>query len=203
MEKENTINKTIYYFSEKMELLQTIIIGMIAFFVPSFLAQIMQIVFGAQSILVTHSQIVVGSIVNMALIITAMNVKGWKKIIGIITMPSISTIMSGYVLGTASPYMIYMIPAIWLGNLALIFAYKYLMLENHKNYFFAGAVGIAIKVLIIFGSFEGLAVLKMFPEKIMGQLQNAMGMTQFITANIGMGMAFVIYYGEKKKQTKE
>ena len=86
MEKENTINKTIYYFSEKMELLQTIIIGMIAFFVPSFLAQIMQIVFGAQSILVTHSQIVVGSIVNMALIITAMNVKGWKKIIGIILL---------------------------------------------------------------------------------------------------------------------
>ena len=164
MEKENTINQTIYHFSEKVEFLQAILIGIIAFLTPTFLAQMIQIIFGTQSVIASHSQIIVGSIVNMVLVIAAINVKGWKKIIGIITMPSISTIMSGYVLGTASPYMAFMIPAIWLGNLVFIFSYKYLMIEKHKNYFLAGAIGIAIKVLIIFGSFEGLTIFKVFPE---------------------------------------
>lgn len=79
MEKENTLNQRIYDFSEKMDFIQTIIIGLIAFLVPTFLAQLIQMVFGAQSVIATNSQIIVGSIVNTALIISAINIKGWKK----------------------------------------------------------------------------------------------------------------------------
>lgn len=199
MERENILNKTIYQFTEKVEILQTIIIGLIAFLVPTFLAQLINMVFGAQSILATNSQIIVGSIVNTALIVAAVNIKGWKKIIGIITMPSLSTILGGYVFGTASVYMAYMIPAIWLGNFALIYAYKQIMLGKGKNYFLAGIVGIAVKVIVIFASFEVWNLCKIFPPKLVNNLQMAMGFTQLITATIGMFIAFGIYQIEKRK----
>lgn len=202
MEKENVLNKTIYQFSEKMDIIQTIIIGLIAFLVPIFLAQLIKTIFGAQSIITANSQLIVGSIVNTALIVSAINIKGWKKIIGVVTMPSISTVLSGYVFGTAFVYMVYMIPAIWLGNFALIYAYKFILLGKNKNYFLAGVVGIIAKVLVIFGAFELLNLFGIFPTKLVGNLQTAMGMTQLITASIGMLIAFVIYHVEKKKFIK-
>lgn len=199
MEKENTINKTIYNFSQKAEIVQTIVIGLIAFLVPTFLAQLINIIFGKQSVIASNSQIIVGSIVNTALIMSAINIKGLKKIIGVVTMPSVSTILSGYVFGTASVYMVYMIPAIWLGNFALIYAYKFIMLDKNKNYFLAGVAGIIAKVLVIFGVFELLNVFSIFPQKLVSNLQTAMGLTQLITATIGMLISFAIYQVEKKK----
>lgn len=199
MEKENTINKTIYNFSQKAEIVQTIVIGLIAFLVPTFLAQLINIIFGKQSVIASNSQIIVGSIVNTALIMSAINIKGLKKIIGVVTMPSVSTILSGYVFGTASVYMVYMIPAIWLGNFALIYAYKFIMLDKNKNYFLAGIAGIIAKVLVIFGVFELLNVFSIFPQKLVSNLQTAMGLTQLITATIGMLISFAIYQVEKKK----
>ncbi len=199
MDNEGILNKTIYKFSEKVDIIQTIIIGLVAFLVPTFLAQLIQAVFGAQSVIAANSQIIVGSIVNTALVTAAINLKGWKKIVGVVTMPSISTILSGYVFGTASVYMSYMIPAIWLGNFALIYAYKFILLGKEKNYFLAGIVGIIAKVLIIFASFELLNVFKIFPEKLVNNLQTAMGMTQLITATIGVLISFIIYKVEKNK----
>ena len=201
MEKESVLNKTMYDFSKKADLIQAIIIGLIAFLVPTFLAQLINAIFGAQSIVTTNSQIIVGSIVNSALIFSAINVKGWKKIIGVVTMPSISTILSGYVFKSASVYMVYMIPAIWLGNFVLIYAYKLIMLEKNKNYFLAGVVGIIAKVLVIFGCFEILNLFNIFPDKLVANLQKAMGLTQLITASIGTLIMFIVYQIEKKKLT--
>ena len=201
MEKESVLNKTMYDFSKKADLIQAIIIGLIAFLVPTFLAQLINVIFGAQSIVATNSQIIVGSIVNSALIFSAINVKGWKKIIGVVTMPSISTILSGYVFKSASVYMVYMIPAIWIGNFVLIYAYKLIMLEKNKNYFLAGVVGIIAKVLVIFGCFEILNLFNIFPDKLVANLQKAMGLIQLITASIGMLIIFIVYQIEKKKLT--
>lgn len=201
MEKESVLNKTMYDFSKKADLIQAIIIGLIAFLVPTFLAQLINAIFGAQSIVATNSQIIVGSIVNSALIFFAINVKGWKKIIGVVTMPSISTILSGYVFKSASVYMVYMIPAIWVGNFVLIYAYKLILLEKNKNYFLAGVVGIIAKVLVIFGCFEILNLFNIFPDKLVANLQKAMGLTQLITASIGTLIMFIVYQIEKKKLT--
>ena len=118
-------------------------------------------------------------------------------------MPSISTIVSGYVFGMASTYMVYMIPAIWLGNFALIYAYKVILLEKNKKYFLAGIVGIIAKVLVVFGCFALLRVFGVFPDKLINNLQTAMGTTQLITACIGTIIAFAIYEIEKRKLTKE
>jgi hypothetical protein len=194
---ESIINKRVKDFSKNADLIQTISIFLLALLVPTFLGQLIKNIFGAQSIITQNSQLIVGSIVNTALIMSAINLKGWKKILGVVTMPSISTMLSGYVFKSASVYMVYMIPAIWIGNFVLVYMYKLLMLSKEKHYFLAGIVGIVSKVIVIAGGFMLLKAFNIFPEKLVTTLQTAMTTTQVITASIGMFIAFAIYKLEK------
>ena len=196
---EGVLKQTIKDFSKTSEVCQTIVIAMLAFIVPTFLAQLLKTMFGEESVIVSNSQLIVGSIVNTVLVISALNLKGWIKIIPIVTMPSISTILSGYVFKAASIYMVYMIPAIWLGNFAIIFSFKYFMILKGKNYTFTSIVGIISKVVVIFGFFILLKTLNFFPEKIVLNLQKAMSIIQLITATIGCMVAFGFYKFEKNK----
>ncbi len=196
---EGILKQTVKDYSKANEIVQTIIIALLAFLVPTFLAQLLKTIFGETSAVASNSQLIVGSIVNTALVVAALNLKGWSKIIPIVTMPSISTILSGYIFKSASVYMVYMIPAIWIGNFALIFAFKYLMIKNNRNYFLSSAVGIICKVAIIFGFFMILKAFNVFPEKLISNLQNAMSIIQLVTATIGCVLAFGIYKIEKRK----
>ncbi|MCI8518805.1 MAG: hypothetical protein HFJ51_01410 [Clostridia bacterium] len=146
MEKENVLSRSMRDYSKGIESIQLILIGITALLVPTFLAKFLTSAFGVNSIIATNSQIIVGAIVNTALIISAINVKGWKKIVGIVTLPSISAILGGYVFKTASVYMCYMIPAIWIGNFTLVYLYKELLLKRKKNYWAAGAISSIAKV---------------------------------------------------------
>jgi hypothetical protein len=202
MEKEGVMSKRVADFSKQSDIIQTVILFLLALLTPTFLGQILKSIFGATSVVATNSQIIIGSIVNTVLIMTAINLKGPVKILGIVTMPSISTILSGYVFNTASVYMVYMIPAIWIGNFAIIYAYKMILLSKKKKYFLAGVVGIIVKVAIIFGIFNIIKAFGVFPEKLVTNLQTAMGATQAITATIGMFIAFIIYQIELKVTEK-
>lgn len=190
---EGILKQTTKDFSKTSEIIQTIIIALLAFLVPTFLAQLIKILFGAQSIITDNSQLIVGSVVNTVLVICALNIKGWSKTAFVITMPSVSTILSGYVFKSASVYMVWMIPAIWLGNFILILAFKYIMLAKKKNYFLAAISGVIGKVLIIFGFFTILKIFNVFPEKLISNLQKAMSLTQLITAIIGCIIAYGFY----------
>lgn len=199
MEKEGVINQKIRDFSKQTDIIQTIAIFLIAFLVPTFLGNLITIVFGETSVIASKSQLIVGSIVNAALIVTALNLQGPAKILGVVTMPSVSTVLSGYVFKTASPYMAYMIPAIWIGNFLLIYSYKLIVVSKEKNYFLATIVGIVLKVFVIFGAFLILKAIGVFPEKLVSNLQKAMSLVQIITATIGSVIAYAIYRLEKKK----
>ena len=199
MENEKVIDKRIIDFSKGADIIQTIIIFLIALLVPTFLGELINQVFGSTSAIAANSQLIIGTIVNTALITTAINLKGWTKILGVVTMPNIATILGGYVFGTSSTYMVYMIPAIWVGNFALIYVYKFILLGKNKNYFLAGVVGVIVKVAIIFVCFEVLNAFSIFPEKLVSTLQTAMSTTQFITATLGVILSFVIYGIEFKK----
>ena len=163
---EQAINKRVKDFSKTSDTIQTILIFLLALLVPTFLGNIINNTFGKTSVITQNSQIIVGSIVNTALIISAINLKGWKKILGVVTMPSISTILSGYVFKSASVYMVYMIPAIWIGNFVLIYAYKWIMLEKEKNYFLAAIIAIITQLLVIAGGFMLLKAFGIFPDKM-------------------------------------
>lgn len=94
--------------------------------------------------------------------------------------------------------MCYMIPAIWFGNFALIYLFKKLLLEKKLNYFMTAIISITIKVGIIFLGFNILNLFGVFPEKLVQNLQNAMGLTQIITAIIGAFIAYTAYIANKK-----
>ena len=203
MENVKTMEKSVYDFSKKSEIIQTILIWILALVTPTFLGSLIKEVFGAQSIIAQNSQIIVGTVVNTLLILSALNLKGFWKIAAVVTAPSVSTILSGFVFKSASVYMAWMIPAIWIGNFALIYAYKFIMLAKNKNYFLAGAVGIVVKVAVIFGCFSLLKVFGVFPEKLVSNLATAMSTTQAITATLGVLISSVIYAVEKKKSNKQ
>lgn len=198
---EGIIKQSAIDFSKKMENIQTAIIAILAFLIPTFLAQLINKVFGVESVIASNSQIIVGSVVNTILVVSALNLKGWSKTVFVVTMPSISTVMSGYVFKSASVYMVWMIPAIWLGNFALIYAFKYIMIAKEKNYFVAAIVGIIVKVAIIFGFFMILNAFNVFPGKMVQNLQKAMSLIQLITATIGCLVAYAIFKVEKQKES--
>lgn len=113
-------------------------------------------------------------------------------------MPSISAILGGYVFKSASVYMVYMIPAIWLGNFAIVYLYKALLLNKKINYFITGIISIAVKVGIIFLGFNILKLFGVFPPKMVQNLQNAMSWTQALTATIGMFITYSVYFANKR-----
>lgn len=202
MEDDLVLSQTAYDFSKKEDTIQTILLALLVFLVPTFLGKILSGVFGAQSVVATNSQLIIGSIVNSALVISALNLKGWKKIVLVTTMPSISTIVSGYIFGPVSIPMLYMMPAIWLGNFALIFSFKFLMLKKKQYYWLSAIVGIIAKVLIIFGLFSLIKLFGVFPQKAIPTLQKSMSLIQLITATIGCVIGFTIYKLEGLKNKK-
>ena len=193
---ENIVNKRARDFSKATDVAQTILIYLVALLTPLFLAQLIKTVFGATSVI---TQLIVGTVVNTALVMAAVNLKGWKNILGVVTMPSIATILGGYVFKSASIFMVYMIPAIWIGNFVFVYAYKWLMLSKEKNYFLAGIAGIVTKVAVIAARFFLLKAFGVFPNKMVATLQAAMTTTQLITATIGTVVAFGIYKLEIRK----
>ena len=196
---ENIINKRAKDFSKAADVAQTILIYLVALLTPLFLAQLIKSVFGATSVVTQNSQLIVGTVVNTALVMAAVNLKGWKNVLGVVTMPSIATILGGYVFKSASVFMVYMIPAIWIGNFVFVYAYKWLMLSKEKNYFLAGIAGIVTKVAVIAAGFFILKAFGVFPTKMVTTLQVAMTTTQLITASIGTVVAFGIYKLETRK----
>lgn len=208
MEKENILSKRLYDISKYAEIIQIVLIALGVFLVPLVIPTLLSTIFGATSFISTNSQYVVGSLVNTALITAGINVKGWKKVISVVTLPSISAIMSGLVFQTASIYTVYMIPAIWIGNFAIIYLYKYLFVNKNINYIVSSIIAILVKVAVIFLGFNLLLLLNIVPQgsKIAETLIVVMGMNQLITACIGSVISFILIktvYRKSKKVIEE
>jgi hypothetical protein len=204
MERTSCLNKRMYDISRYAEFVEIILIAIGIFLVPIIVPQILSAVFGATSSIATNSQYVVGTLVNSSLIIAGVNVKGWKKIVSLVTLPSLSALSSGLVLKTGSVYTLYMIPAIWLGNFAIIWLYKKLFVEKKFNYILASVAGIAAKVALIFAGYNLLVLTNIIPKgsKVATALYTAMGMNQLVTAILGSILAFAIFKTLYKKESK-
>ena len=187
------LNKSWFDFEEKEEVRTTIILGVLALLIPLFLSKLISLIFGEASLITDNSQVIIGTIVNSLLIVCALNLKGIKKIIGVITMPSIAIIISGYLFGPLSSGMIWMIPAIWLGNFALVYLFIWLMIEKKWNYFLTGIVAVIVKVLIIFGLFNLLKAFGVFPSDVIDTLKYSMGIMQGFTGILGVLLGYLIY----------
>lgn len=199
---EQVVNKKSYELSKIGEIIQTILIILGVLLVPAVVPQMVQVVFGKTSWLATNSQIIVGSIVNTALIFTGINITGWRKIILIATLPSLSAIGSGYIFGSLSKATIFMVPGIWLGNFSMIMLMKYFYANKGINYIFSAIITIVVKTAIIFGVLNIWMAFSILPNQgtVANALRNTMGLTQGATATIGAVISFlIIKTGFRKK----
>ena len=199
---EQVMNKRVCELSKAGELIQTILIILGALLVPAVLPQLLQLVFGKTSVIATNSQIIVGSIVNTALIMAGLNLKGWRKLVLIATLPSLSAVGSGYIFGSLTKVTVFMIPGIWLGNFSLIILMKYLYANKKFNYAISAIISILVKVAIIFGVLNIWMAFSVLPSQgaVANTLKNTMGLTQLITASIGAIISvLIIKLGLKKR----
>lgn len=191
---EEVINKRVYELSKIGEIIQTILIVLGALLVPAVVPQLLQRVFGKGSVIASNSQIIVGSIVNTALIITGLNLKGWRRIFLVATLPSLSAIGSGYLFGSLTKVTIFMVPGIWFGNFSLIMLIKYLYANKSINYVVSAIISVLVKTAIIFGVLNIWMAFSILPNQgaVAVTLRNTMGLTQILTASIGAVISFVI-----------
>lgn len=189
------LNQQLMDTKKMTDILVTLLIIIGAFAVPTFLAKIIP--------LGKYQQLIVGTIVNASLILTALYTKGTIKTIAIATLPSISTILGGLLFGGMTLYSQTMIPAIWLGNFAFIFLYKVLYVNKKITYPLSAVVAIVVKVAIIYLGFTLMINLMTVPEMVKTTLNTSMGVTQLITATCGSVLAFIIMLSTKISIRKE
>ena len=167
-----------------VDIMLTCIVVICALFVPTFLAKLVP--------LGNYQQLVIGTVVNASLVLTAIYTKGTFKTLAIATLPSVSTILGGILFSSMTLYSRTMIPAIWLGNFTFIFIYKWLYLNKKTNYLISAFFAIVLKVAIIYLGFILMTSVIDVPNMVKQTLNTSMGITQLITATCGSTLIFFI-----------
>jgi len=161
-----------YEFSSLWENVEFVIYCMLAFFVPFFMG---------------HPQIFVGSVVNAALVLAALNMRGWKML-PIIMLPSIGVICAGVIFGGLAASAFLLAPLIWIANALFVLAIKKMVFERKNSGVLAVVWGTALKSAFLFCAASALVWLSILPIAVLG----AMGLLQIYTALIGgIGALFV------------
>ena len=165
---------------------------------------------GSTSTFVQFNQFLVGPLVNCALIIAAIRFKRWYSALGIVCVPSVLAIAGGLVFALGNVFMLFMIPFIWLGNLALVMIFRYSPFRKGGArragvFIITAPIAICAKAALIFGGF----LILFFTGAITGGpaavMWNAMGLYQVITAVAGSVLAFGVLfcYGRRKRLPKQ
>ena len=188
----NILHKTWFNFTEREEIRDSIILGLLGFIFPLFLGKLIGLIFGAESMVTSNTQLIIGTIINSMLVVSAFNLTGFRRLWGIIMLPSIATVCSGLLFGPFSMNMVWMMPAIWLGNFAFVYMYKYFFVHREWNYFITGLIAIIVKVFIIFGVFSILNACGVFPSASVDMLKYSMGAVQGMTGVFGVLLGYLI-----------
>ncbi|MCK4621968.1 MAG: hypothetical protein KAT62_07095 [Desulfuromonadales bacterium] len=139
-----------------------------------------------------HPQFLVGVVVNAALVLSALNLRGWK-LLPVIILPSIGVLSRGIIFGPFSIYLVYMVPFIWAGNAILVYAIKQFNLQKKLSSAASIGIGAALKTLFLFGSAFALVQLGVLPVVFL----TAMGLMQLYTALAGGMLALGIQSAKK------
>lgn len=151
----------------------------------------------------TVAQIVVGSLVNLALFVAAATV-GWRGSIFIAVLTPFIAWLQNQI-----PHPL-LIPFVALGNLALVLVFELVERQSNKNWRIWAGEGLAavVKFVVLY-----LAVVKLFVPFVLpglglkGQVANVLSLsfswTQLITAAIGGVVAFPVIKGLRRALRKE
>jgi len=146
-------------------------------------------------------QWIMGSVVNCALVVVGVNFKSWRKSAAVVFLPALCHVVLFFVLATPI-FGLYMVPAIWIGNVAILLVFKYLHVHKEWNYGLVAVLGIAIKAGIIFGIFNILVATGVIHGPAVAGLTTRMGINQIYVAAVGCVAAFVILKTLYPRKTK-
>ncbi|MFH1683048.1 MAG: hypothetical protein ABIA37_04590 [Candidatus Woesearchaeota archaeon] len=152
--------------------------SLLAFFVP---------------LLMGHPQFVVGTMVNAALVLAALNLKG-AKLLPVILLPSLGVLSRGMIFGPFTIFLLIMIPFIWIGNSLLVFSIKEFYLRRKYNKYLSLGIGISFKVAFLFSMACVLVKASILPVLFL----TAMGLTQVYTAVAGSALAVGVQFTKKR-----
>jgi hypothetical protein len=167
------VNRRMYDTSKAVEYAEFGALTAIAVLVPLLLGQ---------------PQLLVGSAVNFMLIMAAINVRGWKKILPLIVLPSVAAVAGGFLFGPFTIFLVYMVPFIWVGNAILVFVFKYLYVTKGKNYAITLLIAAGLKAGFLFATALLLINLSILPLIF----AMAMGVMQIVTAIVGGFLVFPV-----------
>ena len=159
-----------YEWSIKSEAIEVALYSLVGFFLPFMLA---------------HPQWLVGTIVNAMLISAAMSVKGYK-LLPVILLPSIGVLSAGLIFGKFTPFLLYMIAFIWVGNGLLVGAFKLFNVHKKWDYTSTLIIGACVKSLFLFIAAFVLFKFGLIPVVFL----SAMGIMQWVTVMTGGALAF-------------
>lgn len=150
----------------------------------------------------SNSQFLTGTLVNATLFLTAIFLPK-KYFLPIIIFPSLGVLSRGIIFGPFTPFLIYFLPIIWLGNFLLILSFRifFARLPRLPRVKTRGAQsrGANIFQSIIFASLikwillYSIAKIYFSFHLIPNIFLQTMGIYQFITACLGGLIAFFIY----------
>jgi hypothetical protein len=167
------LDSRVFRLGEKFEFAEFLFLGFLAFLIP---------------FLVGHPQLLVGVLVNAFLVVASLNLDA-KKVMGLALLPSLGAIARGMLFGPFTFALVFMVPFIWAGNMALILAMKYLFGEKRVNYFLSLGAGALLKAGLLFGAAYALLQFSLVPALFL----EAMGIVQLITALGGGIVAFAVW----------
>jgi len=130
-------------------------------------------------------QLILGTLINALLIKSSIDCKS-KKVLLLSVVPSIAVLASGYVFGSLTYHVIYMLPFIWAGNLVLMIAMRKLFVESKQNYLLSALIGASAKTMLLFS----IAFVLMTYSFVPAVFLTVFGIVQFVTATLG---AMIVY----------
>ena len=133
-----------------------------------------------------HPQWLVGMAVNVCLFLAAIFLPK-KFILPLVIFPSLGVLSRGLIFGPLTMFLVYFLPFIWLGNLALILVFKTFF--SRANYFFAIAFSAVAKFLLLLAAANIFFALSVAP-KVFTQL---MGFNQLATALAGGAVSWLVF----------
>jgi hypothetical protein len=178
MEDYSYIQKQDYNLGFLQENIELVIYSLICFFTP---------------FLIGHPQLIVGVIVNAALILAALNLKDYK-LLPVILIPSIAVLSRGLIFGPYTIFLVYMIPFIWIGNAILVWSVKKFNLGNKLNRWLVLVLGAGAKTIFLFLCAFIFVKIGILPALFL----TSMGLFQFYTAIMGGILAFGLQSAKKR-----
>ena len=166
-----TFEIQIFELEKYRELIELILLSTISFLVP---------------VLLGHSQLLIGVIVNALIVRSALTMRHWKNLPTLL-FPSLGVLTRGILFDQLTLYLTYLIPFIWFSNFVLAYCTK-VFNKSGLSLFTIIVCSSALKTLVMILPTLFFIKFSLIPDTF----SKSMGIVQFMTAVIGSTVAILV-----------